>query len=67
MLAKGPKACMAALRSIAALTAATGDAHALLRTPARWPRSTHEEVREAFVLLAQNHFEAEVAVVQVKG
>jgi hypothetical protein len=45
VLAEGPKACLRALRSLAAVGSTGGDAYTILRAPSLWPHETHEDIK----------------------
>lgn len=52
VLAAGPKACLEALRALAAVGAASGDSYTALRNPSLWPRDTHDAVNAAWSSLS---------------
>ena len=51
VLTAGPKACIAALRALAAVGASSGDSYTALRNPSLWPHETHEAVKHAWTVL----------------
>ncbi len=63
VLPRGPKACLVAIRQLAAVVVVCGDADTMLRTPGRWPRDVTEAVRDAFQVLAAGTTEVPVEVV----
>jgi len=63
ILAPGPKAVLHALRSLASLGAASGDIYAVLRTPSLWPHRVHEDVKDAWTLIAEGGFEIPAHVI----
>ena len=63
VLAPGPKACLLALRCLASLGVASGDTYSILHTPSLWPHRTHEDVKDAWIMLAEGGFEVAAHVV----
>lgn len=51
VLTAGPKACLAALRALAAVGASSGDSYTALRNPSLWPHETHEAMKHAWTVL----------------
>lgn len=64
-LAKGPKACLHALRSLASFASLSGDIHSALHKPwGHWPAEVREFVADAFSCLAAGNNEVSVGVVK---
>ena len=61
ILAPGSKAALHALRSLASLgqgeAKQSGDLYAILRSPSQWPAHVHEDIKDAWTVIAEGGFE----------
>jgi len=57
ILPPGPKATLHALRSLASLGQSSGDVYSILRSPSLWPHDVHEDVKDAWTVIAEGGFE----------
>ena len=57
ILPAGPKAVLHALRSLASLGQKSGDVYSMLRSPSLWPHHVHEDIKDAWTVIAEGGFE----------
>ena len=62
-LAQGPQACLLALRSLASLGSAGGDAYNVLHSQSQWPSATKTDINNAFTVLSNGKHEVPAHVI----
>ena len=63
ILPAGPRACLHALRSLCSVGVAGGDTYAMLHTPSLWPHAIHEDIKDAWAVIAEGSFEVAAHIV----